>query len=302
MLYLVPAGQSVHAQGCSGATCGSPVAGGPGDVDGSGAFDPLDLVYLVNYCFKDGPAPVSLCNAEVNGLCNPYFACEPTIGDVVRMIEVLYLGTGTLLPCTSASNPPATSDIVIYPKLQLAPNPIGGGFLITQLFLQNNGPVARMIYGYSLPMEVTYSGGITSTDVSSLYSGPGGVWTTGQINRGSNRVYVYATPDGARTGVSLPPGQALPLMLIEVRYGPSTIGSYVDYNTYIDANHPAEIPLISTNGLLKGISIESASEELVRTSGSRLPATSRTGRTILMVLVVLIGMVFLSRHWRVKSA
>ncbi len=41
----------------------------PGDVDLNGFYDVQDLIYLINYLYNGGPAPIVLANADVNGDC-----------------------------------------------------------------------------------------------------------------------------------------------------------------------------------------------------------------------------------------
>ena len=55
-----------------------------GDVNGDWKIDIGDVVYLINYLFKNGPAPVPLEVGNVN--------CDATVdvGDVVYLINYLY--------------------------------------------------------------------------------------------------------------------------------------------------------------------------------------------------------------------
>jgi hypothetical protein len=55
-----------------------------GDVNGDGKIDPGDAVFLLNYLFRDGPAPQPLAAGDVNG------DCEVTAGDVMYMINYLF--------------------------------------------------------------------------------------------------------------------------------------------------------------------------------------------------------------------
>ncbi len=56
-----------------------------GDVDGSGRINILDIIYLINYKYKEGPAPVGQF-----GLCNSPAPSEPTEeGDLQTIIEYL---------------------------------------------------------------------------------------------------------------------------------------------------------------------------------------------------------------------
>ncbi|MEW5923039.1 MAG: dockerin type I repeat-containing protein, partial [Candidatus Zixiibacteriota bacterium] len=68
----------------------------PGDANGNGAYNILDVTYLISYLYKGGPAPVPypLCSGDAN--CN----CTVNILDVTYLITYLYKG----------GNPPCTCD------------------------------------------------------------------------------------------------------------------------------------------------------------------------------------------------
>jgi hypothetical protein len=55
-----------------------------GDVNQDGKVDPGDAVYLINYLFREGPAPQPLAAGDVNG------DCEVNAGDVMYMINYLF--------------------------------------------------------------------------------------------------------------------------------------------------------------------------------------------------------------------
>jgi hypothetical protein len=60
--------------------------GNYGDINGDGKMDSGDVVYLLNYLFRQGPAPQPLASGDVNG------DCEVTAGDVIYMINYLFCG------------------------------------------------------------------------------------------------------------------------------------------------------------------------------------------------------------------
>jgi len=66
----------------------------PGDADGSGIHNILDVTYLINYLYKGGPPPVpyALCSGDAD--CN----CQINILDVTYLINYLYKGGNP--PCT----------------------------------------------------------------------------------------------------------------------------------------------------------------------------------------------------------
>nr|MBN2276831.1 dockerin type I repeat-containing protein [candidate division Zixibacteria bacterium] len=66
----------------------------PGDANGSGTYNILDVTYLINYLYKSGPAPTPypICSGDAN--CN----CAVNILDATYLISYLYK-SGTP-PCT----------------------------------------------------------------------------------------------------------------------------------------------------------------------------------------------------------
>ena len=62
-----------------------------GDADGSGNINIADIVYMVNYIFKNGPPPQDASGGDVD--CDQ----SVTIADVVYFIN--YIFRGGLPPC-----------------------------------------------------------------------------------------------------------------------------------------------------------------------------------------------------------
>jgi len=58
----------------------------PGDANGSGSYNALDVTYLINYLYKHGPAPTpyALCSGDAN--CN----CGINALDITYLINYLY--------------------------------------------------------------------------------------------------------------------------------------------------------------------------------------------------------------------
>jgi hypothetical protein len=61
-----------------------------GDMDGSGALplDVADLVYLVDYMFNGGPAPVAMAAANVDGIGGT----QLDIADLVYLVDFMFNG------------------------------------------------------------------------------------------------------------------------------------------------------------------------------------------------------------------
>jgi hypothetical protein len=84
---------------------GQPCDCTPGNCNGDGTINILDITYLINYLYKGGPAPIPyrLCSGDAN--CN----CTVNILDITYLINFLYKGGPA--PCTclqwlSACGPP----------------------------------------------------------------------------------------------------------------------------------------------------------------------------------------------------
>jgi len=57
-----------------------------GDANGDGVIDPADVVYLISYLFRDGPAP----DPYEAGDCNCDGVVDP--GDIVYLLNYLFRG------------------------------------------------------------------------------------------------------------------------------------------------------------------------------------------------------------------
>jgi len=58
----------------------------PGDADGNGTVDLGDILFLISYLYKGGPAPIPLAAGDPNG------DCVLDLGDVLYLISYLYKG------------------------------------------------------------------------------------------------------------------------------------------------------------------------------------------------------------------
>jgi hypothetical protein len=67
----------------------------PGDADGGGSVDMLDITYLIDYLYKGGsaPTPYPICSGDAN--CTN---CSVNVLDITRLINYLY--SGGIPPCT----------------------------------------------------------------------------------------------------------------------------------------------------------------------------------------------------------
>jgi hypothetical protein len=67
----------------------------PGDVDESGSITAADIIYLVSFVFKGGPAPVDPTTGDVNG------SCAITAADVIYLVNFVFkAGPSPLAGCT----------------------------------------------------------------------------------------------------------------------------------------------------------------------------------------------------------
>jgi len=68
----------------------------PGDANGNGVINILDITYLINYLYKGGPAPVPFPVASGDPNCN----CVINILDITHLINYLYKGGPAPCDCT----------------------------------------------------------------------------------------------------------------------------------------------------------------------------------------------------------
>ncbi|MBD3298899.1 MAG: hypothetical protein GF341_09610 [candidate division Zixibacteria bacterium] len=66
----------------------------PGDTDNNGVLEPVDLVVLIDYVFRNGKPLIRPNTADVNG------DGSANLVDVVRMVDALYMNGGPLVPGT----------------------------------------------------------------------------------------------------------------------------------------------------------------------------------------------------------
>lgn len=67
-----------------------------GDADASGEVTSADIVFLVNFVFKSGSAPVNMASADVNASCNV------TASDILYLVNYVFRGGAEPLPgCVS---------------------------------------------------------------------------------------------------------------------------------------------------------------------------------------------------------
>ncbi len=67
----------------------------PGDADGTGGINMLDILYLIAYLYKGGPPPKPyvLCSADPDG------SCTSNMLDILHLIAYLYKGGPAPLNC-----------------------------------------------------------------------------------------------------------------------------------------------------------------------------------------------------------
>jgi hypothetical protein len=247
------------------------VGEGSGDVNGDGVVFLSDFGPLLNcVLFGDHSDVASLCNAEINGLCNPEWPCEPTLGDVMRMVEYIWCHDvfEGFVDCELATQTAPIGELYTYPSYRYLPDSPGPDVpVIYDIFLKNDGTNQRQLYGYSVPLEFRLVGGGTGGDIDSLvayyrYQGPDDAWISGSsfLRHDPNGIFIFAVPDPQRTSQPLGPGAQIRLVGVAVYY---TLGSdaddqpYVEVDFYSDPDYPGHVPVISLNGLLKGVSTDS---------------------------------------------
>ncbi|HWR83630.1 MAG TPA: hypothetical protein VN285_10025, partial [Candidatus Deferrimicrobium sp.] len=67
-----------------------------GDVDGSGVVEFVDLIYLIDFLFRGGSAPIDMNTADVDA------SCVVNVGDVTYFVAYLFLGGAEPLPGCAA--------------------------------------------------------------------------------------------------------------------------------------------------------------------------------------------------------
>ncbi len=268
---------------CNITTCGSPVGAGPGDINGDGFVNQFDGLF--GYVISGDNPPASLCNAEINGMCNPFWPCEPTLGDAFRLLENTFFGAVDLLPCDLATEPTPVGDMYVYPEYRSVDESTPGISFDYRLYLKNDGAISRDLYAYTLPLEFSLVNGgvggqIDSMKISYQYAGPNDAWSAGGFPHSSSpNPYSFlaaAYPLGAKVPVTIEAGSSIKLLDVVFFYttGAGADNPRLEVTLYSDPAVPGHIPVISLDGLIKGApqdSIPAVESQVILSMGCDCP-------------------------------
>jgi hypothetical protein len=298
ILFVLPLADDARPA-CDPTSCG---VGIPprGDLNLDASVDAIDLSELIQYCFNPAHPPFAapLCNAEVNGVCNRWYPCEPTLGDVTQLIDFLFFAQPLSPTCL-------VPDITVGPlRVRGARRvPPGTGQVTFWAYAYNRAGPTRRLFGYTLPIRVFGPGVlINSVTVAQQFTN-GGAWTiNGWIGTANNQVFAYAAPDPNLTATGpIAAGGMLNLVQLTVSYNNTTTQPRrIRVRSY--AAPPAEVPVLSVDGGIKAgrdIAQDILEEEVIyEYDAEEIPTTTDTGQAILVVLLMLAGILAASRYWR----
>ncbi|MBD3298324.1 MAG: hypothetical protein GF341_06690 [candidate division Zixibacteria bacterium] len=303
---------------CNSTTCGEHLGKGPGDINADDTLDVHDVLGLAGYVLKRTWELPSKCNAEIDGLCNPYWGCEPSLGDVAWEIEHIFIARIDFQDCVTAGEAPLLGDIVAHPRYMNVPESPSGLHRF-EIYVRNDGSTTRNLYGYSIPLQFTLTragstGAITNLQIVDWYLGPANGWQTFGIDpfvHSENLVFAGAAPSNTLTPVTLAPGDSLRLLAIDVSYttGAGADGPRLEAGMYQDPSYPGHVPvLISETGSSKGASaVGSTTAELLAfeeeqvANAEPVPVTSGPIRTLMALLLGLVGFGLIWRYTRVGA-
>jgi hypothetical protein len=104
--------------------------GPPGDANDDGNVSVLDVVYLLDYLFRNEPAPPYPIDADVDGTAGI------NLGDILQLMEFLFHGC-SLMPYTGTG--PNISNIEFtFPRIE--PGPLGVPYNLNLKLTDNPGP------------------------------------------------------------------------------------------------------------------------------------------------------------------
>ncbi len=119
----------------------TPVSAIPGDINNSGTVETGDIVYLINYLYKNSPPPVNPIDADVDG------SSGINMGDVMQLIGYCYTGC-SLIPY-SGTSVKLGSKILLSSDL-ISPMASGPTDTISVKILLNEGPD---LVGFVIPLS-----------------------------------------------------------------------------------------------------------------------------------------------------
>ena len=126
----------------------------PGDCNGDAATDIDDAIYLTQYLFNNGPAPVSYSDCECDGLQGVNY------GDLVQLIHALFYGAG-LFPYPGSDYPQASHVKLFFNKQVAMP-------FVDQIRIEIDVPAGFNISNFVLPFSFLAEAGQTDISVSNI--------------------------------------------------------------------------------------------------------------------------------------
>jgi hypothetical protein len=130
----------------------------PGDCDGTGVANVSDAVYLIQYLFNNGPAPVSYSDCECDGLQGVNY------GDYVHLMYFIWEEGEDPVPYPGSDYPQASHVKLFFNKqVDFSADPI-----VDQIQIEIVVPDGFNVYDLVLPFSFLAGAGQTDISVSSI--------------------------------------------------------------------------------------------------------------------------------------
>lgn len=208
--------------GCPTNNCGDPLD--QSDVNNDGiplsVADAVQMIRYVTQSVVTGPLSDG-CRYEMDGFVNPYFVCEPTLGDAVAYTRYFIYGLSAIgAKCDATVAPTSPSDFVVeMPPGELLTG-IGSLTLASSVRVLNASFTQDLVvWSITVPLELVVDGAVPnsiSLDITSMETH--GVWTAMQFAVSDTRKVAFQFTQNGSNALIVPSGGEADLFRVTVNY------------------------------------------------------------------------------------